>query len=130
MLAGMNWATKALLAGGAATGAAGAAWRGMGAAGRTAAIGAGVGAGWGMVSGDTSVIGGALMGAGAGLAGRWGRAGFRAANRALGTRGPVYNLGSAFTGGVSRRFMRDIRGPSILANRGMARVRSTLKGWR
>lgn len=53
--------------------------------GRGAMIGAGVGAGWGMISGDTSVLGGAAMGAigGAGI-GRYGGA-------AWGARGPKWN---------------------------------------
>jgi hypothetical protein len=126
----MNFATQSLLMGGAGAVVAGAAWRGMGAAGRTAAVGAGIGGLYGAFADNTSVMGGAMMGAGMGLAGRYGRAGLRAANRALGPKGsPTYGLGSAFMGGVGRRFARDIRGPSMLANRGFNRVRSTLKGW-
>jgi hypothetical protein len=101
----------------------------MGAAGRTALTGAAIGGGIGAFT-DTGMVGGAMMGAVGGLAGRYGKAGLRAANRALGSRGsPTYGLGSAFMGGVSRRFMRDIRGPSMLANRGFNKIRSTLKGW-
>ena len=53
-------------------------------------IGAGAGAGWGMMSEDTSVLGGALMGAGAGLAGaRYGGAGLRAASGVGAGMGPA-----------------------------------------
>jgi hypothetical protein len=130
MIAGMNFAARSLLMGGAGTAVAGAAWRGMGAAGRTATVGAGIGGLYGAFANDTSVIGGAMMGAGIGLAGRYGRAGLRSANRALGPKGsPTYDLGSAFMGGIGRRFMRDVRGPSMLANQGFNKIRSTLKGW-
>lgn len=129
MIAGMNFATRALLAGGAGMAGVGATWRGMGAAGRTAITSAAVGAGVSGITGGDMYTG-AAMGALGGLGARWGGAGMRAANRALGPRGaPVYNVGAAFWGGMSRRFMRDIRGPSMLANRGYSKIRSTLKGW-
>jgi len=129
MIGGMNFVTKALLAGGAGTAALGSAWRGMGAAGRSAIIGAGIGAGVNAFMGD-SVLGGAAMGAVGGLGVRWGRAGLRAANRTLGPKSSsIYGLGSAFFGGASRRFIRDIKGPSMLANRGYNKIRSTLKAW-
>jgi hypothetical protein len=54
-----------------------AAGRALGGAGRTAAMGGAAGAAWGAVSGDTSVIGGALMGAGMGLGGRYAKAGVK-----------------------------------------------------
>jgi len=126
----MNWATKSLLAGGAAAGMAGAAWRGMGAAGRRTAIGAGVGAGWGMASGDTSVIGGALMGAGGA---RYLGAGFKRAalsGRGMGFGGSLRAYGSAFGRGVVNRARLDFRGTRVMANKSINKVQSTLKGWR
>ena len=94
-------------------------WRGMGAAGRVATTGAAIGGAYGGFSAnDTSVLGGALQGAVAGLGIRWGRAGLRS-----------MRSGSSFMGGVTGRFMRDMKGPSMLANRGINRVGSSLKGW-
>lgn len=95
-------------------------------AGRAAAYGGLAGAGWGMMSSDTSVIGGALMGATAGLGLRYGKFGARAAMRANSF---GYQMGPAFTGAVDRRFMRDFRGGVIAANRGYNRIRSSMRGW-
>lgn len=105
--------------------------RGVGAAGRTALMGAGAGGLYGAMADDTSVIGGALIGAGAGLAGRYGRAGIRHTRKYLGGQGATTYSGAArgFGGAVSRRFMRDVEGVSMRANRAINSVGSTLKGW-
>lgn len=112
------------------------AWRGMGAAGRTATIGAGVGGVYGAFSDSTSVLGGAAKGAGAGLGLRYGRAGLRSAMRY--TAGPHSVRGAmrAFGGGAGRRMVRDARhlrphayGAVRLANRGLGKINSHLKHW-
>jgi hypothetical protein len=73
-----NWGKAAMLA----------ARGGFGRTIQGAAIGAAAGAGWGMVSSDTSVIGGALMGAGLGAAGmRYGGAFYRKGMRGAMARG-------------------------------------------
>jgi len=115
-----NIAKLASMAAGRASGV----WRGMGAAGRAATTGAAIGGAYGAISDDTSILGGAAMGAVGGLGVRWGKAGLRAARG----RGSA-SYGSAFLGGASRRFMRDMKGPSMLANKGINRVGSSLKGW-
>lgn len=116
-------------------------WGGMGGTARSAAVGAGAGAVWGGVSSDTSVIGGAMMGAGLGAAGsRYGRSGFAGMtsrwNSAAGMfAGGAYGKGaSVLASGAARpmasAIMRDVRGASLMANKGISSIRSSLKNWR
>ena len=91
------------------------------------AMGAMAGAGWGMMSDDTSVMGGALMGA---AAGRYLGAGAMSAaysGRGLGFNASLRAYGRAFGRGVSNMARRDFR--RVMSNRGVNRVRSSLKGW-
>lgn len=63
--------------------------------GRAATIGAGVGAAWGMLSSDTSVLGGAMIG------GMLGGAGARYGGAAWGSRGPMWNSAAGAFAGVA-----------------------------
>jgi len=110
---------------------AGRMWGGMGATARRTAIGAGAGAGMGLFSDDMSMIGGALMGAGLG---RYGGAGAMGGLRAagapgLGALGTTRAFGGGFGRGVWGMARADVHGTRMLANRGMNRIRSSLKGW-
>jgi hypothetical protein len=97
---------------------------------RRTAIGAAMGGAYGGMSGDTSVLGGALMGAG--LA-RYGGAGMLAASRSgrgLGFMGSVKAYGTAFGGGVANLARRDAmrvrmagRSARMAANRGYGKIR-------
>jgi hypothetical protein len=82
-----------------------------------ATIGAAAGAGWGMMSSDTSVLGGMLMGAGLGAVGaRYGGAGLR-----KGWRG-----GQGFMSGVRAQARRDYRG--LFSNTSGASVQKAAQG--
>ena len=91
---------------------------------RRTAIGAGVGGAYGMMSGDTSVLGGAMMGAGAA---RYGGAGFR--RGMLGWRGigvsdvRTIGFGQGFYRGVANMARADARGARMAANRGYGKIR-------
>lgn len=80
-------------------------------------IGASAGAGWGMLSGDTSVLGGMTMGGigGAG-AGRYGRSAVKGYNR----------TGMA---GVGRGLGRRAKADGAIFGRKYQSIKSTLKGW-
>jgi hypothetical protein len=125
------WAKAGAYAGSAWRGA-NSMWRGMPAAGRTAAMGAGIGGLYGAIADDTSVLGGAAMGAGIGLGGRYARAGFRAGTLPLNNR-PFSAFGSA----VGRRFARDFasvgayaqKGATLAGNKAYNALPSSLKGW-
>jgi len=101
-----------------AKGTANTAWKGLGGAGRAAAIGAGIGGAYGAVSSNTSVLGGAVMGAGMGLGVRYSQSGIRATSRYA--RGPISTRGvaSQFVGGAGRRMKRDFGISAIKANKG------------
>ena len=89
----------------------GAMWKGMGGAGRTAAVGAGLGGLYGGFSDRGSVMGGAMTGATLGLGGRMGRAGLH------GWAGSKYAGGregwEAFSKAVQARATFDYRGASM-----------------
>lgn len=90
---------------------------------RRTAIGAGIGGAYGAMSGDTSVLGGAMMGAGVA---RYGGAGMKMARNAgagMGFGGHAIAYGKAFAGGVANRARLDARGARMAANRGYGRIR-------
>lgn len=91
------------------------------------AMGAIAGGMYGAFSDNTSMVGGALMGA---AAGRYLGAGFLSgaySGRGLGFNASLRAYGKAFGRGVSNMARRDFR--QVMSNRGMNRIRSSLKGW-
>ena len=91
------------------------------------AMGAITGGMYGAFSNNTSIVGGALMGA---AAGRYLGAGFLSgaySGKGLGFNASLRAYGRAFGRGVTNMARRDFR--TIMANRGMNRIRSSLKGW-
>jgi hypothetical protein len=108
--------------------------------------GAGVGGMYGAVSDDTSIIGGMMGGAALGaLGGRYGAAGSRRAGlgyRGIGVGGDktVTGIRGAMAGfgrGIRTKGRMDIanlqrgaKGISMTANRGLGRIRSSLKNWK
>jgi hypothetical protein len=107
----------------------------QGKAGRTAqaaVLGGAGGAAWGALSSDTSVLGGAMMGAGLGAGGA--RYGGRGLAVGRGARAAGMSLKSSIgygTLGAGRLAYRDAKrsGAAIMSNKGVARVRSSLRGW-
>lgn len=110
----------------------------LGTTGRNVAYGAMAGAGWGMVSDDTSVLGGAAMGAGLGaVGGRYGGAGYGAYKKARGFtsaigwqaagRGGGQVASNYSSGEAMRHALRRVRRKvSLDANRAVNAVGSTL----
>lgn len=106
--------------------------RNIGMLGTPTGIGAIAGGAWGMVSDDTSVLGGALMG---GLGGRYGYSAMR--RGLLGRRGIGVGRGDTYTGafgfgvgaakGLVNRTRMDFRGASLMANGIGKTIRSSLK---
>jgi hypothetical protein len=78
-----------------------------------ASAGAIAGAGWGMMSDDTSVLGGAAMGAGLGMAGRYGLRGARGLMR-----NGIYGASL----GLRSMARRDYRGAVMAANTGFNKI--------
>jgi hypothetical protein len=107
-------------------------YRGLGSTGKGAVIGAGVGGAYGMMSNDTSVLGGMMMGAGMGAAG--GRYGPSAMRRAkLGYRGIGVGGAATVTGlrgglyggarGAYNQMRADYRGARLFSNVAANRIR-------
>jgi hypothetical protein len=98
-------------------------------AGSRTAMGTIAGGAYGAMSDDTSILGGALMG---GAGARYLGAGFKRASMVgggMGFGGHARAYGRAFGRGVVNRARLDYRAGRILANRGLNRVGSSMKGW-
>jgi hypothetical protein len=96
-------------------------------AGRTG-MGAAAGAAYGMMSDDTSVLGGAIMGA---AGARYLGAGFKRAalaGRGMGLGAHALAYGKAFGTGMINRARLDYRGAMMGANRGLNRIRGLGRG--
>ena len=97
----------------------------VGGYGRTvqgAVLGGVAGAGWGAVSGDTSVLGGAMMGAGLGAGAM--RYGGAAIGSNIGIRGGIRRAGMRAMGDIGR-----IGGTTIRSNGAYNNIMSSLKNW-
>lgn len=97
----------------------------LGARTQTTMLGAIAGAGWGVMSNDTSVLGGALIGAGIG---RYGGAGLRRGRfgyRGIGVSGAQGKMSAVegFVRGVWNRGSMDFRSARMMANQGYSKIK-------
>ncbi len=94
---------------------------------RRTAIGAAMGGAYGVVSDDTSILGGAMTGAVMGRYAGAGVAAARGAGRGMGFRASMGDYAKRFGMGVAARARLDARGARMSANQGYGKFRSMFR---